>query len=262
MGSAVRPLLLGVIVLLLLGMAGLRSGPVATTPEPVLVAKTPVLVAKTPVLVAKASALGSKASGVPWTAGEKLSYSLAWQGILVGELRFAAEPTPEGWRYTGKLEPQGLGLLLGYGLEAQSQVGSNLYTNEFHKDLIEPGKGTTRLESEVGESGVKTTIINPDGKRTGWKSSAQEVLDDLSILYFLRARPELKQVSVVDYPKLAQGRVENLGRNAEGLSGYRFAQDGLNIEMWFRSDARRTPARMYFTRDFGRIEGNLLENKQ
>lgn len=201
------------------------------------------------------------APGVPWTAGERLNYSLAWQGIVVGELKFSAEPTPEGWRYKGKLEPQGLGALLGYGLEAQSEVGTNLYTSEFHKDLIEPGKGTTRLESEVGDFGVKTTVINPDGKRTGWKSATQEVLDDLSIMYFLRAKPDMRQVNVVDYPKLAQGRVENLGKNGEGLSGYRFAQDNLNIEMWFRPDARRTPAKMYITRDFGRLEGNLLEKQ-
>jgi hypothetical protein len=150
-------------------------------------------------------------------------------------------------------------MLLGYGLEAESEVGSNLYTNQFKKDLIEPMKGTTRLESEVGDFGIKTTVISPDGKRTGWKSPTQEVLDDLSIMYFLRARPEMRQVNVVDYPKLAQGKVENLGKNGEGLSGYRFAQEGLNIEMWFRPDSRRTPTKMYITRDFGRLEGSLIE---
>lgn len=241
MGLAVRPLLLGIAGLLVLGWGLRLADPKA--PDPVLPAF-------------------AKAQGVPWTAGERLNFSLAWQGIVVGELKFHAEPTPEGWRYRGKLEPQGLGVLLGYGLEAESEVGSNLYTSQFKKDLIEPGKGTTRLESEVGDYGTRTVVTNPDGKRSGWRNPSQDVLDDLSILYFLRARPEMRQVNVVDYPRLAQGKVENLGKNGEGLSGYRFAQDNLNIEMWFRPDVKRTPARMYITRDFGRLEGNLIENRQ
>ncbi len=195
---------------------------------------------------------------VPWAPSEQLNYHLTWQGLEVGRLFLFAEGIEGGWRFRMKLEPTGLAQALGYGLEAESQVGYDLYTDRFWQTLREPLKGTTRLIFERQEnSGSKARVIHPDGRQTLWQSPHEEVLDMLSLVYLVRVRPEIRTVYVVDFPKLAQGRLETLPPTG-GLVGYRFAREDLLVEGWYRLDTQRTPVRLIFGRDFGRLQASLM----
>ncbi|WP_299431149.1 DUF3108 domain-containing protein [uncultured Meiothermus sp.] len=204
---------------------------------------------------------GSLAQAPPWPAGERLTYHLVWQGIGVGRLHLSADGIEGGWRFRLKLETTGLAQAVGYGLESESQVGQDFYTDRFWQTLTEPLKGTTRLMFERQENnGSWARIMHPDGRLTSWSSSNEEVVDQLSLIYYLRIHPETRLVSAVDYPRLAQGRLEPLPVNGSGLVGYRLAREDLLVEIWYRQDVRRTPARILFGRDFGRLEATLIEN--
>lgn len=201
------------------------------------------------------------AQSVPWPMGERLTYNLSWQGIGVGRLYLSADPLEGGWRFRGKLETTGLAQVAGYGLESESHVGYDFFTDRFWQTLTEPLKGTTRLVFERQENnGSWARVVHPDGKQSSWSSSNEEVVDQLSLIYYLRVRPETRLVNAVDYPKLAQGRLESLPTSGQGLVGYRFAREDLLVEVWYRQDARRTPVRIIFGRDFGRLEATLIEN--
>lgn len=202
------------------------------------------------------------AQSVPWAVGEKLVYNLAWQGLGVGRLYLSADTADTGWRYRLRLEPEGLGAISGYGLEAESQVDGDFYTERFWKNLTEPLKGTTKLVFQRSESaGGSAKVSYPDGKQANWQTLSPQVLDDLSLIYYVRIRPDLKQINAVDYPKLAQGKLESLGKNADGLMGFRFSRDDLLVEIWYRADNHRTPVKVIFGRDFGRLEATLIDSK-
>jgi len=197
---------------------------------------------------------------VPWPQGEKLIYQLSWQGVGLGKFYLNAELSGSGWRFKGKLESEGIASLLGYSLEAESQTGDDFYTDRFWQNISEPARGTTRLTFERQENnGSWAKVTNPDGKQTTWSNGSEQVLDSLSVIYFVRIHPEARQLNLVDYPKLAQGTLEFLGKNGEG-SGYRFAREGLLVEVWYRSDVARTPIKIIFGRDFGRVEATLIVN--
>jgi hypothetical protein len=199
------------------------------------------------------------AQTAPWSNGEKLTYRLAWQGVGVGKLYLSAEVTEGGWKLRGKLETQGMASVTGYGLEAESYIGPDFYTDRFWKNLTEPFKGTTRLTFERAENqGSWARVSYPGGNQSQWRSPVEEVLDDLSLIYFLRVFPPPVLVNAVDYPKLAQGQLEAIKK--DGLLGYRFAKDGVLVEVWYRPDAKRTPAKVIFGRDAGRLEATLIGN--
>ncbi len=211
------------------------------------------------VLAWTGAGLPALAQNVPWPSGERLTYSLAWQGIGVGRLYLSADPLNGGWRFRLKLETTGLAQALGFGLESESQVGHDFFTDRFWQTLTEPLKGTTRLVFERQENnGSWARVTHPDGSQSTWSSPKEEIMDQLSLIYYLRVQPETRQIYAVDYPGLAQGRLELLPGN--GLVGYRFAREDLLVEVWYRKDARRTPVRIIFGRDFGRLEATLLEN--
>lgn len=198
--------------------------------------------------------------GVPWLPGERLAYNVTWQGLGVGRLYLSADPIEGGWRFRLKLETTGLAQAVGYGLESESQVGYDLFTDRFWQTLTEPLKGTTRLYFERQENnGSRARVVYPDGKQSGWSSASEEVMDQVSLIYYLRVRPETRLIRAVDYPKLTEGRLEVLP-GSNGLVGYRFAREDLLVEVWYRQDARRTPVRIIFGRDFGRLEATLVEN--
>jgi hypothetical protein len=200
------------------------------------------------------------AQSVPWPPGERLTYHLTWQGIGVGRLYLSADPVEGGWRFRLKLEPTGLARAAGYGLESESQVGLDFFTDRFWQNLTEPLKGTTRLVYERQEnSGSWAKVMHPDGRQTGWNSPSDQMLDLLALIYYLRLRPETRQIYAVDYPKPVQGRLEVLPPN-NGLVGYRFAREDVLIEVWYRQDARRTPVRFVSGRDFSRLEASLVES--
>ena len=200
------------------------------------------------------------AQSVPWLPGERLVYNLAWQGIGVGRLYLSADPIEGGWRFRLKLETTGLAQAIGYGLESESQVGYDFFTDRFWQTLTEPLKGTTRLYFERQENnGSRARVVYPDGKQSSWSSPSEELMDQVSLIYYLRVRPETRLIRAVDYPKPAEGRLEVLPAN-NGLVGYRFAREDLLVEVWYRLDARRTPVRIIFGRDFGRLEATLIEN--
>ncbi|GEM84410.1 hypothetical protein MHY01S_25760 [Meiothermus hypogaeus NBRC 106114] len=200
------------------------------------------------------------AQAVPWLPGERLVYNVTWQGLGVGRLYLSADPIEGGWRFRLKLETTGLAQALGYGLESESQVGYDFFTDRFWQVLTEPLKGTTRLYFERQEhNGSRARVVYPDGKQSSWNSASEEVMDQVSLIYYLRVRPETRLIRAVDYPKLAEGRLEVLP-GSNGLVGYRFAREDLLVEVWYRLDARRTPVRIIFGRDFGRLEATLIEN--
>ncbi|MER3480432.1 MAG: DUF3108 domain-containing protein [Meiothermus sp.] len=199
------------------------------------------------------------AQPVPWPSGERLTYQLSWQGVNVGKFYLSADPIEGGWKFRGRLEPQGVAAAAGYGLEAESQVGPDFYADTFWRNLTEPFKGTTRLSFARVEDGGSSAKITEPGKTYGWRTPIEQVLDELSLIYYARLRPEVRQVNLVDYPKLAQGSLE-VAKNGD-LSVYRFAREGLLVEVWYRHDPRRTPVKIVFGRDFGRLEGNLVESR-
>lgn len=213
-----------------------------------------------PLLLLVLTTLGF-AQPVPWPTAERLTYQLSWQGVSVGKFYLSADPTEGGWKFHGRLEPSGVAAVSGYGLEAESQVGPDFYTDTFWRNLTEPLKGTTKLTfARVQDGGSSAKVVEPGGRGYGWRSPIEEVLDELSLIYYARVKPEVRQVNLVDYPKLTQGNLE-VGKNGD-LSVYRFAREGLLVEVWYRPDARRTPVKIVFGRDFGRLEGNLVEGKQ
>ncbi|RIH82634.1 hypothetical protein Mlute_02423 [Meiothermus luteus] len=204
--------------------------------------------------------LQALAQGVPWAPGERLVYNLLWQGFGVGRLHLTAEAAERGWHFRLRLEPSGLAQALGYGLEAESLVGPDLFTDHFYQLHSEPFRGNTKLIFRREGDGCSALVIHPDGRETTWKSPHSDVLDQLALIYYLRLHPETRQIKAVDYPRLAQGRLEPL--QSGGLLGYRFAREDVLIEAWYRPDTRRTPVRLVFGRDFGRIEAILLENSR
>ncbi|GEM88407.1 DUF3108 domain-containing protein [Meiothermus granaticius] len=196
---------------------------------------------------------------VPWASGEQLIYQLSWQGMDVGKFYLSAHSTEGGWRFHGRLEPQGLAALVGYGLEEESITGPDHYTNTFWRNLTEPFKGTTKLSfARTPDEGCSATVIQPSGKVSSWHSPVEEVLDELSLIYYARLYPEVRQVNLVDYPGLAQGTLQ-VNKTPDGTAVYRFVREGLLVEVRYRSDPQRTPTRIIFGRDFGQIEGRLLE---
>ena len=201
------------------------------------------------------------AQNAPWVSGERLTYQLSWQGVGVGRLYFSADATEGGWRLRGKLEPSGVAAVSGYGLEVDSETGNDFFTDRFSKKLTEPFKGTTRLAFERQEdAGCWANVSYPDGKKANWRSPSEQVLDDISIIYYLRVNPQARQLNFADFPGMVQGRLEPVP-SANGQTGFRFARDGLLVEIWYRNDARRTPTKVIFGRDFGRLEANLVEQK-
>jgi len=138
-------------------------------------------------------------------------------------------------------------------------VGPDFFTDRFWQNLTEPFRGTTQLVYQRQEnSGSWARVTHPDGRQTGWSSANDQLLDQLALIYYLRQYPEARQIFAVDYPKPAQGRLEILPPS-NGLVGYRFARDDVLIEAWYRQDTRRTPVRLVFGRDFGRLEATLIE---
>lgn len=201
------------------------------------------------------------AQPVPWPSGERLTYQLSWQGVSVGKFYLSADPIEGGWKFRGRLEPQGIAAVSGYGLEAESTTGPDFYTDTFWRNLTEPLKGTTKLTfARIQDGGSSAKITEPGGKVSSWHSPIEEVLDELSLIYYARLRPEVRQVNLVDYPGLAQGTLQ-VGKNPDGSATYRFAREGLLVEVWYRPDPRRTPVKIIFGRDFGRLEGTLIESK-
>ncbi|RIH82836.1 hypothetical protein Mterra_02499 [Calidithermus terrae] len=208
-----------------------------------------------------ASAPAALAAKTPWSSGEKLVYRFSWVGVEAGELQVVAQAQGAGWRFQGKLIPKGLGVLLGYGFEVESVVNEQLHTLRFVKTLVEPFKGTTRLlaERSASQEPLVATVIEPNGQQRSYKADVREVLDDLSVLYFLRVNPDVKSVQMVDFNSVIQGKPEVLNKSKEGLLGYRITQNGATVEVWLRDDARRTPVMLAFGRDWGRLEARLIE---
>jgi hypothetical protein len=204
-------------------------------------------------------AAAASAPPVPWPAGERLTFALSWQGIGVGKFNLTAEPTEGGWRFRARLETTGLARVTGMGLEWDSQVGPDFFTDRFQQNLTEPFGGTTRLVFERQSNGSLVRVLHPNGEKFSFSSSTKKVLDHLSLIYFLRLHPEARLVTAVDHPQLIQGKLEPL-RASTGLVGFRFARGDLLLEAWYYQDAHRTPVRIIFGRDFGRLEATLVMN--
>jgi len=199
------------------------------------------------------------AQAVPWPAGEKLIYRATWQGMLAGQLQLEAQPLERGWSFKGRMTPQGVGALLGYNLELDSQVGEDLLLTRYRKLLTEPFKGQTRLDVALGQGGLEALITYPNGARAGWRDPTRQALDDLSVIYYLRVHPEVQTVRLVQFPRVIEGRLESLGKDRAGLWGYRFVQGEVVVEVWYRHDLERTPVRIVYGRDLGRVEASLVE---
>ena len=198
-------------------------------------------------------------NGVPWPAGEKAVYNLNWLGVPGGQLYLEAQPQGQGWHFRGEFVPQGLAKLLGYALSEESWTDAGLHTLRFHKVLTEPVGRQTVLQSTGGPGGIETNTVFPDGRRVSWRSTSTSIVDDLGVVFLLRWRPDTRQIKVIDTPRLVEGRIEVLGKNAQGWLGYRLEQDNLLLEAWYRQDARRTLMRLVMGRDWGRLEANLDE---
>lgn len=196
---------------------------------------------------------------VPWSAGEKTTYNLSWLGVPGGQLLLEAQAQESGWYFRGEFVPQGLARLLGYALSEESWTDAELHTTRFHKVLTEPVGRQTVLQATTSASGVETRTVLSDGHVVTWRQATRAVFDDLGVVFLLRWHPEIRQLRIIDTPRLLDARVEFLGKNAQGWLGYRLNQENLLLEAWYRQDTRRTLMRLVMGRDWGRLEATLIE---
>jgi len=201
---------------------------------------------------------------VPWPNGERLVYVLRWKGLVVGHQAIEAVRTGSGWHYAGRVRGGGLAQLVGFDLVSDSYTRRDLFTRRFQRDLTVPGEGRRVLTAVVGqETAVRFVWVT--GQVYTFREPQTDVLDDLSVLYYVRVYPEPKPLWLINYPSLLRAPLEPLGvrRFSTPLGrleaeGYRFEGKGVRIEVWYGRNAQRWPLRIYFGQQWGGLSAELV----
>jgi hypothetical protein len=201
---------------------------------------------------------------VPWPNGERLVYVLRWKGLVVGHQSIEAVRTGRGWHYAGRVKGGGLAQLVGFDLVSDSYTRRDLFTRRFRRDLTVPGEGRRVLTAVVGqETSVRFEWVT--GRVYTFQRPQTDVLDDLSVLYYVRVHPEPRPLWFINYPDLVQAPLEPLGtrefRTPMGrfeAEGFRFEGEGTSIEVWYARDGARWPLRIYFGQAWGGLAAELV----
>ncbi len=218
----------------------------------------------TVIAVAPAGSDVLRKTPVPWPNGERLIYMLRWKGLTVGHQAIEAVRSGSGWHYSGRVTSGGLTQLVGFDLASDSYTRHDLYTRRFRRDLTVPGEGRRILSAVVGrETSVRFVWV--DGREYTFTSPNTYVLDDLSVLYYVRVHPEPDRLWLINYPGLIEAPLETLGRRSiktplgrYEAEGFRFQGEGTRIEVWYGRNNERWPLRIFFGQQWGGLSAELV----
>lgn len=201
---------------------------------------------------------------VPWPNGERLVYVLRWKGLVVGHQTLEAVRFGSAWHYAGRVTSGGLADLVGFELVSDSYTRRDLFTRRFLRDLTVPGEGRRVLTAVVGqETAVRFVWVT--GQVYTFRQPQTDVLDDLSVLYYIRMHPEPQPLWLINYPSLVHAPLELLGVRRYSTptgrmeaEGYRFQGEGAHIEVWYGRNEERWPLRIYFELQGGGLSAELV----
>ncbi len=201
---------------------------------------------------------------VPWSDGERLVYSLRWKGLVVGQQVLEAHRVGRGWHYVGRVENQGLTQLVGFDLAVDSYVRPDLFTRKFWRWLRVPGEGERTLTAVAGKE-TSVRFVWVDGSVHHMRDPRTDVLDDASVLYYVRVYPETRSLWLVNYPSLVGGSLRSLGRRRLNTplgrleaDGYLFEQEEMKIEVWYSRTPERWPLRFFLGGPWGGLSSELV----
>ena len=202
---------------------------------------------------------------LPWDSGERLVYALSWKGLRVGRQILEARKIGSGWRFTGKVVNSGLTNLVGFEMSVTSYTRPALFTRRFQRILTVPGEGKRVLTAVVGkETSVSFLWVN--GKVYTYSRPQTDVLDDASVLYYVRVHPDRAKLWFINYPDLVSAPLKSLGRRTlrtafgrRDADGYLFDAEGARIEVWYGATAQRLPLRIFFGLKWGGFTAELIK---
>jgi len=201
---------------------------------------------------------------VPWSDGERLVYKISWKGLIVGQQIIEAHRSGSGWHYTGRIDNSGLAGLVGFSMNVNSYTRDDLYTRWFRRELTIPSEGK-RVLTAVVDKETKVRFVWVDGSVYKFSSSQTSVLDDASVLYYVRVHPGPQELWFINFPKLVSAPLRSLGTKALSTSlgrlparGYLFDGDGTRIEVWYSTGKERLPLRIFFGQKWGGFTAELI----
>jgi hypothetical protein len=201
---------------------------------------------------------------VPWSDGERLVYTISWKGLTIGRQTIEAHKNGSGWRYTGVIENTGLAGIIGFGMNVDSYTRSDLFTRRFRRELTIPGEGK-RVLTAVVDRQTQVRFVWVDGSVHNFSSPQTCVLDDASVLYYVRVHPDPQKLWLINFPSLVSAPLQLLGRRTVttqlgsfSAEGYLFDGDGAKIEVWYDTRKERWPLRIFFGQKWGGFTAELI----
>ncbi len=205
---------------------------------------------------------------VPWSDGERLIYEITWKGLAIGRQTIESHKAGAGWHYTGSVENTGLASVVGFSMNVDSHTRDDLYTRRFRRELTVPGEGKRVLTAVVGEE-TRVSFVWVDGSVHRFSSPQTSVLDDASVLYYVRVHPDPQKLWFINYPSLVSAPLQSLGRRTVETrlgrfpaEGYLFDGDGARIEVWYETGEKRWPLRIFFGQKWGGFTAELVRVEQ
>ncbi len=201
---------------------------------------------------------------IPWSDGERLVYAISWKGLAIGRQIIEAHKVGSGWHYTGMVENSGLAGVIGFNMNVDSYARHDLFTRRFRRELAVPGEGRWVLTAVVTEE-TRVDFVWVDGKVYRFSSPQTSVLDDASVLYYVRVHPDPQKLWFINYPSLVSAPLHSLGTRTLSTrlgrlaaEGYLFDGDGARIEVWYDTGEERWPLRIFFGQKWGGFTAELV----
>ena len=205
-----------------------------------------------------------EATPVPWTDGERLVYSISWKGLTIGQQIIEAHRAGSGWHYTGEVKNSGLAGIIGFDMSVDSYARNDLFTRRFRRELTVPGEGKRVLTAVVDEE-TRVSFVWVDGSVHHFSSPQTSVLDDASVLYYVRVHPDPQKLWFINFPSLVSAPLHSLGKRTlatdlgrKSAEGYLFDGDGARIEVWYDTSGERWPLRIFFGQKWGGFTAELV----
>jgi hypothetical protein len=220
----------------------------------------------------------------PWRPGESLSYDLDVLGMVkTGTLQLSVERPMSG----GKIVPlrarakttAAIASLKSFAGVALSWIDAKTLLPERYRDEANEGGVRKSSDARMTPPGPELTIEYRYGDKTGETSypRAREVLDALSVLYYLRAarlapgdrfcfdlvanrrfwRLEGTVAAKPERVETPAGRFETLRVDATTRRVDRPEDRPRPVHLWFGTDARRLPVAMVSEVDLGPVRATL-----
>jgi len=200
----------------------------------------------------------------PWRDGERLIYNISWKGLIIGQQILEAHKAGSGWHYVGKIDNTGLAGIVGFSMNVDSYVRNDLFTRRFRRELTVPGEGKRILTAIVGNE-TKVSFVWVDGSVHKFVSPQTSVLDDASVLYYVRVHPDPQKLWFINFPTLVSAPLHSLGTRTlstklgrMAAKGYLFDSDGARIEVWYGASKERYPLRIFFGQKWGGFTAELV----